>query len=58
MRLAVLISSYIILAYGALTVMSTYNSNSENSGTVFLGMIIFSVPLVISIIYAHSQRDK
>ena len=58
MRLAVLISSYIILAYGGLTELSLIASNDPAAGITFVGLVLFSIPLILAIIYAHGQRDK
>ena len=58
MRLAVLISGYIILAYGTVVVLNLISANDSSAGVTFVGLVIFSVPIVLSLIYAHGQRDK
>jgi hypothetical protein len=58
MRLAVLISSYIILGYCAFVELSLIATEDPGAGLTFVGLAIISVPIVLGIIYAHSQRKK
>ena len=58
MRLAVLISSYIILGYCGAMELGLIASDDPSAGITFVGLVIISVPIILSIIYAHSQRDK
>ncbi len=58
MRLAVLISGYIMLAWCGIVVLNLISENSPDAGITFVGMVMLSVPIVLSLIYAHGQRDK
>ena len=58
MRLAVLISSYIVLAWCGIVVLNLVSTNDPSAGVTFVGLVMISVPIVLSLIYAHSQRDK
>lgn len=58
MRLAVLISGYIVLAYGALVELNLTSTNDPSAGVTLVGLVIIAVPIVLSIIYAHNNRPK
>lgn len=59
MRLAVLISSYIVLAIMVLVSFGSIGTETaEASANIFLGTILLSVPIVLAVIYAHSQKPK
>ncbi len=61
MRLAVLIANYLTIALMVLvlfgTIADTTLSAEEVSNTI-LGILMLSVPIILSTIYAHISRPK
>lgn len=58
MRLAVLISTYIVLAYCGVMELGLIAADDPSAGLTFVGLVVISIPLILSLIYAHSKRDK
>ena len=59
MRLAVLISSYIIVALVSLVlIFAIGTTDAESLKYQLIGSILYLVPIVLSLIYAHSNRPK
>jgi len=59
MRLAVLISSYIIVALVSLVlIFAIGTTDAETLKYQLVGSILYLVPVVLSLIYAHGNRPK
>lgn len=61
MRLAVLIVNYITIALIVLVLFGTIADTTvpaEEVTNIILGLLMFSVPVVLSTVYAHISRPK
>jgi hypothetical protein len=58
MRTAVLVAGYIVLGYCVAVLLSMIATDEPGAGLTFVGLVILSVPIVLGIVYAHSQRNK
>lgn len=56
MRLAVLISGYIVLALCVMTIMNLIADNDPSTGITFVGLVMIATPIILSIIYAHRNK--
>lgn len=58
MRLAVLILNYIVATILALAFIGLAYGTNENQAGIIIEMIIIGPAVVMSLVYAHSQRNK
>lgn len=61
MRLAVLIANYLTIALMVLVLFGTIADttlSAEEVSNIILGILMFSVPIILSTIYAHISRPK
>ena len=56
MRLAVLISGYIVLALCVTTVMNLIAENDPSTGITLVGLVMLATPIILSVIYAHRNK--
>jgi len=56
MRLAVLISGYIVLALCVTTVMNLIAENDPSTGITLVGLVMLATPIILGVIYAHRNK--